>query len=78
MLEEEECPFQSQFLGKRGTVDIARAQKEDYSATAKASRKILLVDQLSKCRKSEWVTSSEKYVELIATRSEEPRARKRL
>ncbi|EAW79003.1 hCG16541, isoform CRA_a, partial [Homo sapiens] len=37
MLEEEECPFQSQFLGKRGTVDIARARKEDYSATAKGA-----------------------------------------
>ncbi|CAI9175828.1 unnamed protein product [Rangifer tarandus platyrhynchus] len=43
-----------------------------------ASRKVLLIDQLSKCRKSEWVTSSEKYVELISTRSEEPRARRRL
>ena len=43
-----------------------------------ASRKVLLIDQLSKCRKSEWVTSSERYVELISTRSEEPRARRRL
>ncbi|XDC50587.1 hypothetical protein R6Z07M_001769 [Ovis aries] len=45
-------------------------EKKDFTAAAK--------DQLSKCRKSEWVTSSEKYVELISTRSEEPRARRRL
>lgn len=35
-----------------------------------ASWKVSPVDQLSKCKKSEWVTS-EKYVVLISARSEE-------
>ncbi|KAI5135935.1 Protein Dopey-1 [Manis pentadactyla] len=76
---KEECPPQSQFFGKRRIVDITRAPKEERLLSNSYSLwKVLLIDQLSKRRNSEWVTSSEKYVELISTRSEEPTASKRL